>query len=176
MCRQKAKSGIRLRGENFHLETGQLWYDLWKRTRPSLHSWIKVYEVHKLLFFLKSWLFTWTHELTKHRRKAWHPCLHFVPVVLYSESFSSAATLKSRKNKNDRWPLYDKGLKLLRNSRTLQDRPPLQRRTIIYNNEAAVWTRLFPSGNDSDNNFLQNPWRPRTEIMTNQGILVTGTA
>jgi hypothetical protein len=24
MCRQKAKSGIRLRGENFHLETGQL--------------------------------------------------------------------------------------------------------------------------------------------------------
>jgi hypothetical protein len=38
---------------------------------------------------------TWAQELTKHRRKAWHLCLHFVPVVLCSEPFSPAATLES---------------------------------------------------------------------------------
>jgi hypothetical protein len=57
--------------------------------------------------------------------------------------------------------LYDKELKLpIRNS-DLQDRPPLQVRTIAYNDEAAPWsrsnylmgTRLLPSTNDRDDIF-----------------------
>jgi hypothetical protein len=38
-------------------------------------------------------------------------CLHFVPVVLCCEPSSPAATLESRKDRNDRKHLYDKGLK-----------------------------------------------------------------
>jgi hypothetical protein len=49
------------------------------------------------------------HEWTKSRRKAWHLCLHFVPVVLCSKPFFP--TLESRKKRNDQY-LYDKGLKL----------------------------------------------------------------
>jgi hypothetical protein len=71
------------------------------------------------------------------------------------------ATFESRKDKNDQQHLYDKGLKLpLRYSRALQDRPPLQIRTIIYD-EAALYsmcnhvlgTRFLSSRNDSHNNF-----------------------
>jgi hypothetical protein len=48
-----------------------------------------------------------------------------------------------------------------RNSRAWQDRPPLQMRTIIYNDEAAPWSRsnhlfgirLLPSSDDSNNIF-----------------------
>jgi hypothetical protein len=43
----------------------------------------------------------------------------------------------------------------------LQDRPPLQKRTISYNDEAALWSKsnylfgkiLVPSSDDSGNNF-----------------------
>jgi hypothetical protein len=70
--------------------------------------------------------------------------------------------LKSRKDRSDEYYLYNKGLKLfLRNHRALQDRPPLQMRMITYNVKVVPWsrsshligTRLFPSSDDSDNNF-----------------------
>jgi hypothetical protein len=59
-------------------------------------------------------------------------------------------------------------------------------RTVIYNDDAAPWsrsnhlmgTRLLPLSDDS-NNFcgalLWNPWRTRTEKMVNQAIFVTRT-
>jgi hypothetical protein len=60
---------------------------------------------------------------------------------------------------------YDKGLKLpVRNSSVLRDGPPIQMRTISYN-EAAPWsrsnhlmgTRLLLSSDDSANNFSRTP-------------------
>jgi hypothetical protein len=50
-------------------------------------------------FAEKQWLLTWAYEWTKNRRKGWHLCLHFVPVVLCSEPLSPAATLESRKDR-----------------------------------------------------------------------------
>jgi hypothetical protein len=49
----------------------------------------------------------------------------------------------------------------IRKSKDLQDRPPLQMRTIAYNDEATSWsrsnhlmgTRLLPSSGDSNNIF-----------------------
>jgi hypothetical protein len=89
-------------------------------------------------------------------------CLHFVPIVFCSEPFFPVATSESKKVKNDGQHLYDKGLKLpIRNSRNLQDRPPLQMRTVTHNDEAAPWsrrnhvlgTRSLPSNDDCDINF-----------------------
>jgi hypothetical protein len=48
-----------------------------------------------------------------------------------------------------------------------------------YNDEAAPWsrsnhpmgTRLLPSGDDRDNNFLRTPPETRTEIMINQATV-----
>jgi hypothetical protein len=44
-------------------------------------------------FTEKHQILTWGHKLTKSRRKAWHPCIHFVPVP-----FFPTTTLESRKN------------------------------------------------------------------------------
>jgi hypothetical protein len=62
----------------------------------------------------------------------------------------------------------------------MQDRPPLQMRTITCNNEAVPWkrnnhvsgTRLLLSSDDSNNKFGM---RTRTEIVTSQATHVTGT-
>jgi hypothetical protein len=71
-------------------------------------------------FAEKNWLLTWVHELTKHKRKASN---RFSFCTFCSEPLSPAATLDSRKDRND-WYLYDKALKpLLRNTGDLQDRP-----------------------------------------------------
>jgi hypothetical protein len=109
----------------------------------------------------------WKKKINK--RKAWHLCLHFVPVVLCSEPFSPAATLESRKDRNDGKHLYDKGLNLpLRSSRALKDRPLLQMRMITYDDVAAPWSRghhltQVISGITTS----LEPRRTRMEIMTN---------
>jgi hypothetical protein len=62
----------------------------WSCNRYSEAAWVE-----------KQWLFTWAHELTENGRKASHPCLHFVSVVLALSS-GFAAILKSRKDRTGR--------------------------------------------------------------------------
>jgi hypothetical protein len=57
----------------------------------------------RTVFAKEHWLFTWAHELTKSRRKAWHLSLHFVSVFALNHSVCShlAVTLESRKDRPD---------------------------------------------------------------------------